>query len=373
MNLNERSQPMSPKKLQCGLIFIVLSIGLVLGTRFDAFLYTDPVAQVTAVKIVTQTKTEDSYQNTDHIITQRLTLKLLNGTQKKHKIFIKNSYARSQAVEQRYRVGQQVLLSLDHHERPVLKGLKRDTFIVFLFCLTVGLILLSTAKKAPRVFLGLVGNTLLFLLAIQIGAQHNGAGIFHIFIGLVFLFTVVTLGLSLGWRRAFWVAAVATILTTFISFMLGLSVFKVTHEQGLHYEAMPYMIQQPRMIFLTQVLIGALGAIMDETADIVTTLQQLRQEGAGLDFVGTFKAGLDLGRQLVGPLISILFMIFMAETIPMAMIYLHNGTSIVTTFHWTMYLGVAQALISAIGIVLAIPMTSALASIFLRGRSDGCH
>lgn len=364
---------MSYKKISYGFIFVLLSVGLVVGTHFDAFLYRSPVAQVTAVKIMTQTKNEDSYQNTDHIITQRLTLKLLNGTQKTHKILVQNSYARSQAVDQKYRVGQQVLLSLDQHQQTVIKGLKRDTVIVFLLCLTVGLILLSTGKKGSRVLLSLLVNSLLFILAIQIGSSYNNNFIFSLFAGLVVVFTLVTLSLILGWRRQLLVAASTTIMATFISFALGYLVLESTHEQGLHYEVMAYMIQQPRIIFLTQVLIGSLGAIMDETIDIVTTLQQVKIETPDLAFRSMFKTGLELGRQLVGPLISILFMVFMASTVPMAVLYLHNGTSILTTFNWTMYLGIVQALVSAIGIVLVIPLTSALAGILLRGRLDGRH
>ena len=67
----------------------------------------------------------------------------------------------------------------------------------------------------------------------------------------------------------------------------------------------------------------------------------------------------------MGPLINVLFFIFVAETMPMALLYLRNGNSWGYTFSMNMSLGVIQSLISGIGIVLAVPLASYLASRWL--------
>lgn len=368
---SERSHWMRHKKVLFFWIFFIVSLGFILGTRWDAFLYHGVVAQIVNVRTGSSTKTEDTYQNVDHTHTQKLTLKILNTKQKGRFVKVQNNFTDSKAVDQSYRVGQQVLISSGNSQNIVIKGLKRDTFIVFLISLTLFFILWIVQKKGFMAMISIIVNILLFILAIQLELIQNGKNILPIFSGLVFLFTCLTLFLIFGLNRQWLIAATGTIVSTFISFCLFLSVLQVTKEQGIHYEAMSYAVQQPRIIFLVQVLIGALGAIMDGTTDITSTLYQLKENNPEFGFQKIFSAGIKMGRQIIGPLISVLFLIFMADTIPMAVIYLHNGNSIWETFHWTMYLGMVQSLVSAIGIVLLVPLTSSLGGWLLGGQVHG--
>jgi len=50
--------------------------------RHDAFLYTNPVGQVTRVSEKETQKITDEHQNSDFIMTQKITVKLLNHAKK---------------------------------------------------------------------------------------------------------------------------------------------------------------------------------------------------------------------------------------------------------------------------------------------------
>ena len=75
-----------------------------------------------------------------------------------------------------------------------------------------------------------------------------------------------------------------------------------------------------------------------------------------------FNSGLAIGREIIGPLVNVLFFIVMAEAFPIILLYLRNGNTIAYTLSRTMTLGFTQTVISAIGITLAVPVTSLLAS-----------
>jgi Predicted multitransmembrane protein len=75
-----------------------------------------------------------------------------------------------------------------------------------------------------------------------------------------------------------------------------------------------------------------------------------------------FKSGVNIGKELIGPLINILLFIVIAENLNVVLLYLSNGNSIGYTMNMTLSLGIAQLLISAIGIVLTVPITSFIAS-----------
>ncbi|MCD2256296.1 YibE/F family protein [Lactobacillus sp. CC-MHH1034] len=351
-------------------LVLVMGIGLTIFMRHNAFLYKYTVAQVTATQTLSKHKNEDTHQNVDYSTTQNITLKILNGQHKNKKFNLHNTYTYSQALDQKYHPGQQVLVTLNAKSpsKSVIIGQKRDTLIVTLIWLTILLILVIVRKKGALSILSLLVNVLLFILAIQLELRHNGKHLLPIFAVLVVLFTLFTIGLIFGLNAEMFVSSVATITATSVSFLLFLLVLKLTHEQGIHYEAVSYAVQQPKTIFLAQVMIGVLGAIMDESTDITSAMHQLKYENPGLPFHKVFRSGLNMGKQIIGPLISILFLIFMADTIPMAILYLRNGNSIVETFNWTMYLGLVQSLVSAIGIVLTVPLTSALAGRFIGGK-----
>ncbi|WP_319592880.1 YibE/F family protein [Schleiferilactobacillus harbinensis] len=339
-------------------------------TRVNATWYTQPVGQVIAVKTGSTKKNLDEHNNTDYQTRQTLTVKMLNGANRGKTYRTGNVYTRSGAVDQQYRTGQQVFISWQDKARTKLAitNQKRDTVIVFLIWLVAVVLLAVMRWQGAIAILSVVANIALFLLAIQFELLRYGASMLWIFAALNVLFTLVTLLLILGPKRQFLVSSIATLGGTFLAYGIFVLVLLVTGGNGLHYEAVAYALQQPKPIFWASIMIGSLGAIMDETSDISSALVQIVIETPDVHRWQLFRSGMTVGREIVGPLISILFLIFMADTFPMAVLYLNNGNSFSQTFTWTMYLGMVQSLVSAIGIVVTVPLTSFLSMLFLGGR-----
>ncbi len=109
---------------------------------------------------------------------------------------------------------------------------------------------------------------------------------------------------------------------------------------------------------------------MDAATDIVSTLFEMKRSQPELTKQQLFKSGQVIGRSVMGPLINVLLLIFFAETFAMSVLYFKTGNSIAYTFEWTMALGVVQALISGIGIVLTVPLASFLSAQFLGGKQN---
>ncbi len=144
-------------------------------------------------------------------------------------------------------------------------------------------------------------------------------------------------------------------------------VFSLTHEKGVYYESMQYVTQLPRPLFLAETILGSLGAVMDESTDIIASLTALKAEKPDVSAKQIFKSGRQIGGEIMGPLVNVLFFIFVAETLPMALLYLKNANSWNYSFNMTMSLGVVQSLISGIGIVLTIPLACGITSLMIGG------
>lgn len=350
------------------LIALILGVVLVIGTQHDAVFYHDPILKVTAVQHQQPTKITDNFQNEDWQTQQTLTGHLLNGQYKGRSLTISNTYSASGAMDQRYRVGSQLFVVLHHHAGQLsatVKGYKRDTALVFMLWLVVGLLLLIMRFSGLMAFLSVAANGVLFLLAILLNGSTQGAQVLWIFGSLAVVFAALTLWLVLGRTRQMLITLATTLGGTLCAILVALLVFHVTHEKGMFYESMQYVTQLPRPLFLAETLLGSLGAVMDESTDIISSLYALKRERPELTPTQIFKSGRQIGSTIMGPLINVLFFIFVADTFPMALLYLKNGNSWGYTFSMNMSMGVVQSLISGIGIVLAVPLASYLASRWL--------
>ncbi len=89
----------------------------------------------------------------------------------------------------------------------------------------------------------------------------------------------------------------AVLCATAATILITLLVFGITHEKGIYYESMQYVTQLPKPLFIAEVLIGVLGAVMDEATDIVASLATLKQERPQLSRMAIFKSGRRLVNQ----------------------------------------------------------------------------
>lgn len=351
------------------LILVVVGIAVVAFTKHNAFMYQQPVGQVIKVEKQQTTTEVDNYQNHDHQTTQLVELKILNGANKDRKIRISNQYSDSQAMDNKYQVNQQVLLSLHGGRHKRLSGtildIKRDTVVVALLVTMVGLLIILRATGL-RALLSLAVNVVLFFLAVSLDVHRQGFGVLWIFGLLSIVFTAVTLILVLGWNKKTLASFIATMGGSAASLAIGMLVFAITHNQGLHFETMEYVTQNPEPLFLAETLMGALGAVMDEATDIIVSLDQMVTTNPKITGAEIWQSGRTIGQSIMGPLINVLFMIFMADTFSLMILYLRNDNGIGYAIQMNMGLGIVQSLISGIGIVLVIPIASMLASHFLK-------
>lgn len=335
-------------------------------------LYRQPIGQVIRVKNGQAQKQKDPYDNVDHTTNQVLMVRLMNGQYRGRQVRVSNQFTDSHAMDQRYRVGDQLFLNLQatksHQLSATIQGYKRDRVLVLLFWLVLCLLLLIMKFKGALAFLSVLLNAVIFFISIQLDLKFQGNYVMWIFGILAFVFAVVTLLIVQGPTKQMLATLGATTIGTTLAMLISLLVFSWSHERGIYYESMQYVTQVARPLFLAETLLGSLGAVMDESTDIVSTLFELKSLNPDVSAKSLFLSGRRVGQSIMGPLINVLFMIFMADTFTSSLLYIKNGNSWGYTFAMNMGLGTIQSLISGIGIVLAIPVASAFAGLLLGRR-----
>lgn len=346
--------PIKPRLILIISLFTCL-ICATLGTYFDSFLYHQPIVQITSTSQVSKKKVEDTYQNKDHETVQKVTGYFLNTKNKGQKVSFKNTYTDSQAIDYRYFRGQQAFVNPKLNE---LNQPKRDTIIVLLVSITFSLLVIFMHIRGLKTILSVLINISIFYLALQLNQINNGQYLFLIISGLTIILTAITLFIVLGNNKQFLVSFFSTISSTFLALGISIVVLALTHDQGIHYETIDYAVQPFKTVFLAEVLLGVLGAVMDETTDISSSLYELKLEHPLITKFQLFTSGITIGRELIGPLINVLFFIFMAESFPIILLFLRDENTIAYTLSRTLTLGFTQSIISSIGITLAVPITS---------------
>lgn len=349
---------------ECVILLLGAFFIFVISTH-DAFLYKQSILQVTHVKQGKTFKSSDEYGNHDKKTDQTVYGVLLNGKKKGAKFSFQNTYAASGGLSQNYRKGQQLFVTLNHDNgkfEVTPTNYKRDTYLFMMCWIMVCLLFIVMKIDGVRTILSVLINFILFLIIVQLDVSWNITNFFIIFAISAIIFTAITLAIIIGINRQFTVTFAAIIIGTAIAFLISTGVMLVTNDSGMHYEALDFATQQPKQLFLSATLIGLLGTVMDAATDIVSTLFELKRSQPEVSFQQLYRSGREVGKDIMGPLINVLLLIFFAETFTMAVLYFRTNNTIGYTFSWTMSLGLVQAVISGIGIALVIPAASFLAA-----------
>lgn len=244
------------QKVWLSLTTLIVGIVFTAITYFSTTFASKPIAVITDnhIQDTLINKTKDNYENKDEVRQQILHLKIISGKYRGKRFVVTNTYSPSQAVSQKYRPHQRVIVSFIK-EKPKLVEPKRDWVVVLSMFLTISLIILITGKQASLLLISMVLNSIIFYFVIKNDIKENGTKIFLVYGIAAILFTLISLIIVQGFNQKMIVTLCATLLGVFVSFGIFYLVMRLTHEHGIDYEAVDYATQDPRALFLSQTIL----------------------------------------------------------------------------------------------------------------------
>ncbi|CCI86071.1 hypothetical protein FC52_GL001708 [Lactobacillus pasteurii DSM 23907 = CRBIP 24.76] len=358
------------KRLVAALIALVVGLAATWATYFATDIYQKhDVAVIVDKKIEEKLigKNVDVYKNKDETREQILHLKVLSGKDKGQTFTVKNQYYPSQLVTQKYQAGQRVFISIKKTSIALINP-KRDWVLVLILTITISLMILLAGKFTIALLVSMALSWIVFYGVILWDVKLNGSQIILIFGLADVVFSFISLLIVQGFNKKMLVTWMATLLGIFVSFALSYLIMQLTGQTEMRYETGDYATQDPRGIFLAQTLLGVLGAVMDESTDIISSLYEIIQHRPDITPKELMKSGRTMGQEIMGPLINVLVLIFMAEELPMTILYLRDNNTISSSFGFTLSLGATQSVISAISIVLTVIIATACSLLFLKDK-----
>jgi len=367
-----KKQYITKKKMLAYSIVIISCIASILFVYNNYALYERPIAKVTEVKLDTETVVSDAYQNKDRLTNQLIAAEIKNGPDKGKTIHLKNTYSIAKAYDQAYEPGNEVFVKIQKQPNSnelsgAITDVKRDKYLVIVAWVFMFVLLAVGKRQGLFAAISLAVNALLLTYAIDLNVRTNTNLLLLCGIAAI-LFTVISLLLVNGFNEKTYAAIAATLLGTIVSLAITLLVMWLTSENGLYYEEMQFLTRPYKLVFIAGLFIGSLGAVMDVAITMSSSIFELFEKNSSISMEALKTSGMDIGRDIMGTMTSILFFAYISGSIPSLILYLKNASPLGFTLSMNLSLELARALAGGIGIVLAIPIGLYTSILFVKRK-----
>ncbi|WP_155592833.1 YibE/F family protein [Lysinibacillus cavernae] len=354
-------------------LLVFCSVISIVFVHHNEQFYDRPIAEVIKADVAESEPMTDMYDNDDYLFTQHLTAVIKNGQYKGQSIQLTNDYSSSGAFDQEYHVGNEIFVSINNQATPsVLTGsildLKRDQTIIIIAWIFIFGLLIIGKRQGLFSIVSLVVNALILSFALDLYVEHGSLSLLLIIGVCVLLFTIISLLLISGLNTKTYAAIISTLLGTVIALIISSVVMWITGENGLRYEEMQFLTRPYRTIFMAGLFIGSLGAVMDVSITMASSIFALYEQDPTISVKALKSSGVEIGRDIMGTITSILFFAYLCGSIPMVILYLKNSSPLGLTLSLNLSLELARALAGGIGVVLTIPISQYTALFFINRK-----
>lgn len=351
----------------CEVIFLLMAA--MVFTYNNYFLYKEDVVKITAVKNEEVYEKEGLNGEVEKYYNQEITAIIKSGEYKGKSITLNNTCSYSGVKDEGYKKGNYLFVSLSGSEDKLsanILSVKRDMYVMVLICVFILGIVIFAGKKGVLSIISIIMNIIIFTYALN--EYVNGKDILKLCNLMIILFTMISLILASGINKQ----TVCAIISTLISVALIFIIYKITKEnfEQPEYMMMEYITNPEHLdhIFMAGVLIGGLGAIMDVAISISVAVNELINKDKNISVKNLISSVKEIGYDIMGTMINVLFFTYMCGTIPMLILKIKNGYKFLSIIKFQIPFEIIRFLVGAIGIVVTIPISGFIAITILKKR-----
>ena len=272
-------------------------------------------------------------------------------------------------------VGMKVIASIskyEHNASAAVYSYDRSN-IIYIF---VGLFLLMLwiigGKKGFKSAIGLV-FTFICIIYLFLPMLYKGYSPFLSAVIVIILITIVSLYLIDGITKKSISAMIGTIIGVIIAgicaagfgYVAKISGYNVSEVEELVFVANNTELKVGGILF-SAILIASLGAVMDVSMSISSTLTEIYNHNKNIGRVELFKSGINVGRDMMGTMSNTLILAFTGGSINTLILnyaYALKHNQIINMYE--IGIEIMQGVSGSIAIILSVPLVSIISSYFL--------
>ena len=355
------------EKLKLIVAFLILfSIATIVFVYNDYFLYKTPILKI---KEVTN-ENKDSSVFKESYYDQTIKGIFKNGKYKGKEISTNNLVSKTGVYGEIVKKGDELLVEVSQNGEEVIEiiGVKRDKYLVILLVLFVDSIVLVAGKKGFKTLISFIVNILVSALAIMIfKKKFNTLNLLLLYIGVAILFIVFSLFITNGKTKKTLSAILASIISLFISFGLSFILVKI-YGKDISIWTMEYIeaVYEYENFFYVTILLCGLGAIMDISITLSSSLNELIEKDPKIKRSSLIKSGKEISKDIVGTMINVMLYTCYTPIIPLVFLAIKNDMSLFDALSLYGEVDLIAVFTSSISIVLAIPISLYVAVFILK-------
>lgn len=253
--------------------------------------------------------------------------------------------------------------------------LRTDKLIILMVAFLL-LILLFGGKKGVNTIVSL-GFTCLAIFGVFVPSVLAGANIYITSV-IICLYTIImtliivngcdkkTLSAIIGCFSGVLLAGVITLIMNKILHLTG-----VLDETSIHITLLDTENPIDLLgIIFGSIIIGAMGAVMDVSMSISSSLYELSKKVENADFYMLIGSGFTIGRDIMGTMANTLVLAYIGSSLSSVLLLIIYNPNVLSLMNREMVVvEILQALVGSIGILFTIPFTSFIAAFLYSKKS----
>lgn len=185
----------------------------------------------------------------------------------------------------------------------------------------------------------------------------------------------VTFYIAHGFTRKTTIAMVGTFISLVFTGMLSYMFVNLTRLTGFAAEeAMFIQAFNPgainiKSLLLAGIIIGAMGVLDDITISQTSIVDKLKQTNPKFGFRELYGHGMSIGRDHIASLVNTLVLVYTGASLPLLLLFYNANMNFQTVINQEIIATeIVRTLVSSIGIVAAVPITTVLACFFIERK-----
>lgn len=285
-------------------------------------------------------------------------------------------YIKAKSPEDRsYKMGDRVIYTqLDGNSYVITDHVRTDG-ILYLFLLFLASVVLVTRGAGITSILGMA-YSFFVIFKFLLPQLNMGRNPILITLLTVIFIAPVSFVLSHGVNRKTIIALSSTILSLFITSLLALLFIDVAHITGFGSEEASFLMFTNQNIniqgiFLAGIIIGTLGILDDATVTQASIVSQLKSANKKINDFEIFKRAMKVGHDHIASTVNTLILVYTGASLPLLLLFINTSQGYISVLNTPMVAEeVITMLVSSIGLVLSIPISTLLASIIVVGEEE---
>ncbi|MBR2731040.1 MAG: YibE/F family protein [Clostridia bacterium] len=224
--------------------------------------------------------------------------------------------------------------------------------------------------------------TCVSVFAVLLSAILNGHNIYLWSILVCVFITVMTLSIISGWNPKSICACIGCVSGVLAAGLIVVIMQKFLRMTGMLEEESIYLLtlrpEDPidlKAIIFAMIIVGAVGAVMDVSMSISSSLYELRKKSPQIRPGELMRSGFTIGRDMMGTMANTLVLAYIGSSLTCVLLLVANNADLNQVINKEVIIAdILQALADSLGMLLTLPLTSAVcAAIYYKKKEGTAH